>query len=230
MHRRVRQQQRRPYLYTEEEVKRVLQAALSFPSPKAPLRPLGLYTMLVLAYCAGLRLGEIVGLELGDVHLQDETIDIRETKFFKSRRLPLAPTVMEALKHYVAARQATGAPTSAESGLFWNQRCADRYSYGGIRNLLVQVLRRAGLKPTRGRVGPRIHDLRHAMVGARMRQWYRDGINPQSRLPYLATYLGHKDIKSTLVYLSITPELLQEASARFRKIGAQALRAAGDPQ
>jgi hypothetical protein len=68
------------------------------------------------------------------------------------------------------------------------------------------------------------------MVGARMRQWYRDGINPQSRLPYLATYLGHKDIKSTLVYLSITPELLQEASARFRKIGAQALRAAGDPQ
>ncbi|OGA42844.1 MAG: hypothetical protein A3G24_09870 [Betaproteobacteria bacterium RIFCSPLOWO2_12_FULL_62_13] len=230
MYRRVRQQHRRPYLYTEEEIKRILQAALSFPSPKAPLRPLGLYTMLVLAYCAGLRMGEIVGLALGDVHLQDETIDIRETKFFKSRRLPLAPSVMEALKHYVTARQATGAPTSAESGLFWNQRCADRYSYGGVSNLLIQVLRRAGLKPTRGRVGPRIHDLRHAMVGARMRQWYRDGINPQSRLPYLATYLGHKDIKSTLVYLSITPELLQEASARFRKIGAQTLRSEGDPQ
>jgi integrase len=230
MHRRVRQGHRRPYLYTEEEIRRILQTALSFPSPMAPLRPLGLYTMLALAYCAGLRLGEIVGLTLADVHWQDETIDIRETKFFKSRRLPLAPSVMEALRHYVAARQAAGAPTSAESGLFWNQRCADRYSYGGISNLLVQVLRRAGLKPTRGRVGPRIHDLRHAMVGARMRQWYRDGINPQSRLPYLATYLGHKDINSTLVYLNITPEVLQEASARFRKIGAQTLRSAGDPQ
>jgi integrase len=229
MQRRARQQQRRPYLYTEEEIRRILQAALSFPSPKAPLRPLGLYMMLVLAYCAGLRLGEIVGLALGDVHLQDETIDIRETKFFKSRRLPLAPSVIEALKHYVAAREATGAPTSVESGLFWNQRCADRYSYGGVSSLLVQVLRRAGLKPTRGRVGPRIHDLRHAMVGARMRQWYRDGINPQSRLPYLATYLGHKDIESTLVYLNITPELLQEASARFRKIGAHTLSSEGDP-
>lgn len=230
MHRRVRQRHRQPYLYTEEEIRRILQTALSFPSPKAPLRPLGLYTMLVLAYCAGLRLGEIVGLTLADVHWQDETINIRETKFFKSRRLPLAPSVMETLRQYVAARQAADAPTSAESGLFWSQRCADRYSYGGISSLLVQVLRRAGIKPKRGRVGPRIHDLRHAMVGARMRQWYRDGINPQSRLPYLATYLGHKDINSTLVYLNITPEVLQEASARFRTIGAQTLGSAGDPQ
>jgi len=228
LYRRARQQQRRPYLYTEEEIQQVLQAALSFPSPMSPLRPLSLYTMIVLAYCAGLRLGEIVALTLADVDLQDKTIDVRDTKFFKSRRLPLAPSAMGALQHYLAERQAAGAPMSNESGLFWNQRCGDRYSYGGISNLLIQVLRRAGLKPTHGRVGPRIHDLRHAMVGARMRQWYRDGINPQSRLPYLATYLGHKDIKSTLVYLNITPEVLQEASARFRKIGAQALRAAGD--
>jgi integrase/recombinase XerD len=230
VHRLARRLNRRPYPYTEEEIKRLLQAALSFPSPKAPLRPLGLYTMLVLAYCAGLRLGEIVGLTLADVDLQGETIDIRETKFFKSRRLPLAPSAMEAVKRYLVARQAAGAPTRGQSGLFWNQRCADRYSYGGIRNLLVQVLRRAGLKPARGRVGPRIHDLRHAMAVARMRQWYRDGINPQSRLPYLATYLGHKDIESTLVYLNISPELLQEASARFRKIGAAALHTTGGPQ
>ena len=64
------------------------------------------------------------------------------------------------------------------------------------------------------------------MVGHRMRDWYKSGINPQSRLPYLATYLGHKDIRSTLVYLNITPELLQEAGERFRKNGAAALRAA----
>jgi len=65
------------------------------------------------------------------------------------------------------------------------------------------------------------------MVGHRMRDWYKEGINPQSRLPYLATYLGHKDIRSTLVYLDIMPEPLQEASERFRKSVAEALRAAG---
>jgi integrase len=82
---------------------------------------------------------------------------------------------------------------------------------------LIEILRRAGLKPATGRIGPRIHDLRHTMVGHRMRDWYREGINPQSKLPYLATYLGHKDIRSTLVYLNITPELLHAASERFRK-------------
>jgi integrase len=108
---RARQQERRPYIYTEEEVQSILQAAQSFPSPRVPLRPLSLYTMVVLAYCAGLRLGEIVGLTVADVHFDDNTIEIRDTKFFKQRRLPLAPSVMTALKHYLAARQACkGAP------------------------------------------------------------------------------------------------------------------------
>ena len=60
-----------------------------------------------------------------------------------------------------------------------------------------------------------------------MLQWYRNGLDPQSRLPYLATYLGHKDIVSTLVYLNITPDLLQQASERYRQRGAQVLRASG---
>jgi integrase len=182
--------------------------------------------MTVLAYCAGLRVGEIVALTLADIDLQDNTIEIRETKFFKHRRLPLAAGVIAAVKIYLAARQQAGAPTSSDSGLFWNQQFGQRYSYGGARILLVEILRSAGLKPTSGRVGPRIHDLRHTMVGHRMRNWYKEGINPQSKLPHLATYLGHKDITSTLVYLNITPELLHEASERFRKNGAATLQMA----
>jgi integrase/recombinase XerD len=89
---RVRRKHRQPYLYTEEEILSVLQAALSFPSPNAPLRPVCAYTMLVLAYCAGLRLEEIAALTLADVHMQDDTIEIRDTKFFKSRRLSLTPS------------------------------------------------------------------------------------------------------------------------------------------
>jgi len=89
--------------------------------------------------------------------------------------------------------------------------------------MLTGVLRRAKLKPAPGRAGPRIHDLRHAFVVNRMLTWYREGINPQAHLPYLATYLGHRDINSTLVYLTITEELLQQASERFRRRGAQVL-------
>jgi integrase len=224
----VRLEQRRPYIYSDEEIQRLLKAALAFPSPKAPLRPLSLYTMVALAYCAGLRLGEIVGLTLADVNLQDGTIEIRETKFFKNRRIPLAAGVMAALKNYLVAREQAGGPTSADSGLFWNQKFGRRYSYGGLGILLVDLLRRAGLKPTTGRIGPRIHDLRHTMVGHRMRDWYKEGINPESKLPHLATYLGHRDITSTLVYLNITPELLHEASERFRKNSAATLQITGE--
>jgi integrase len=182
--------------------------------------------MLMLAYCAGLRGGEIVRLRLGDVDLRDETIGIRDTKFFKHRCLPVAPGVMAALKHYLSVRKGAGAPTNPDSPLFWSPQRGRGYTVGGMRLVLTDVLRRAGVKPARGAVGARIHDLRHSMVGHRMRDWYQSGVNPQSRLPYLATYLGHKDIRSTLVYLNITPELLQEAGERFRRNGAAALRAA----
>lgn len=228
--RAARQCHRRAHLYTDEEIQRILRSALSYPSPKAPLRPITLFTMLTLAYCVGLRGGEIVRLRLEDVGLREETIDIREAKFFKYRRLPLAPGVMVNLRRYLSLRENAGAPTNPQSPLFWSPQRGRGYCIGGVRLVLTDVLRRAGVKPVRGAVGPRLHDLRHTMVGHRMREWYRSGINPQSQLPYLATYLGHKDIRSTLVYLDITPELLQEAAGRFRKCGASALQMTEDWQ
>ena len=95
---------RRPHIYTTEEVRRLLDAALRDPAPRAPPRPLTLYTMLVLAYCAGLRLAEIVGLKFGDLDLNSDCIEVRDTKFFKSRRLPLSATAMAALRDYLKAR------------------------------------------------------------------------------------------------------------------------------
>jgi integrase len=217
------QEQRRPYIYTPQEVRHLLETAREFPSPRSPLRPLTLYTMLVLAYCAGLRLGELARLDLDDFRPEAGEIAIRETKFFKSRTLPLADSVVAALRDYLGARRTAGAPQEGSSGLFWHMQSSARYSRVMTHKLLVRVLRRAGLKPEPGRVGPRIHDLRHSMVVNRMLTWYREGINPQARLPYLATYLGHKDINSTLVYLTVTQELLQEASERFRAFAARSL-------
>lgn len=221
--RRVEQQRRRPYIYAPQELRLLLDTARGYPSPRAPLRPLALYTMIVLGCCAGLRLGELARLDLGDVDLHAGVLEVRETKFFKSRSLPLSDSVVSVLREFLAARRCAGGPQESTSGLFWHQQAAGRYSRVMIEKLLVAVLRRAGLKPERGRCGPRIHDLRHVFVVSRMLAWYRQGINPQARLPYLATYLGHKDISSTLAYLTVTQELLQLASERFRQLAAQQL-------
>lgn len=112
--------------------------------------------------------------------------------------------------------------------LWWTALRRKGYDYHQLEKLLIHIIRRAGLKPERGVKGPRVHDLRHAFAVHRLTQWYREGIEPQSRLPHLATYLGHKDIVSTLIYLHVTPELLQQASERYRRRGAQALGGAGD--
>jgi integrase/recombinase XerD len=211
---------RKPYIYTEEEVRRLLAAALNMPSPLAPLRPLTLYTMSILAYCAGLRLGEFTRLTLSDFRAEEGTVEVRNTKFFKSRRLPLTASVITKIQQYLKAREQAGGALEPSAALLWNERKGGGYTVVTAQHLLADVIRTAGLKPSTGRTGPRVHDLRHAFVVNRMLAWYREGINPQSRLPYLATYLGHKDVYSTLVYLTVTPELLQEASKRFRALGA----------
>ena len=227
LQRRVIESERKPYLFTDGEIARLFAAARTFPSRRAPLRPAMIGAMLTLAYCAGLRVGEIVALRLADVDSEAGLLEIRDTKFFKSRRLPLAPSVIRVLSRYRAAREAAGGPVGPDAPLWWSPLRRGRYSYGEIEKLLMRVIRRAGLKPARGRRGPRVHDLRHTFVSHRMLQWYREGVDPQTRLPHLATYLGHKDIVSTLAYLTITPELLQQASERYRGHGGDALRASG---
>jgi integrase len=213
--------QRRPYIFAPAEIERVLATAREFPSPHAPLRPRTLYTMLVLAYCVGLRLGEIVRLQVRDLRWAEQALDIRESKFFKSRRLPVAASTLAVLQQYWAARRAAGIPEAPETPLFCHR--GGGYGHGTAGHLLCGVLRAAGLKPGRGRVGPRLHDLRHSFVVHRMLAWYREGVDPQAKLPYLWTYLGHRGLSSSLVYLTITQELLHQASERFRAFAAPGL-------
>jgi integrase/recombinase XerD len=214
---------RRPHIYAVEEVQRLLEVARRDPAPRAPLRSHTLYMMLVLAYCAGLRLGEIVGLKLGDLDLNADCIEVRDTKFFKSRRLPLSATAMAALRAYLKARVKAGAPTESDAPLFCHAKGG--YSYVATGAHLRRLIQVAGLKSATGRTGARVHDLRHAFVVHRMTMWYEQGLNPQTRLPYLAAYLGHRNIHSTLVYLTITQELLQHANERFRTSEAEVLQA-----
>ena len=158
LHQLALREKRRPYIYTENEIRRLLRTALELPSPLAPYRPETVYTMLVLAYCAGLRLGEISRLTLGDIDLREGAVEIRNTKFFKSRRLPLSATALETVRNYMAVRRKVGAPDRPDASLFWHAR--GPYHYVTIGALMALVIRRAGLKKQRGRIGPRIHDIR----------------------------------------------------------------------
>jgi integrase len=123
---------------------------------------------------------------------------------------------MEAMREFLNDRREAGVSCNPDAGLFWHDQRNRYYSRATISDLFVAILRTAGLKPAKGKAGPRIHDLRHTFVVHRILEWYRQGVNPQERLPYLATYLGHRDINSTLVYITVTQELLHEASERFR--------------
>ncbi|SFB56834.1 Phage integrase family protein [Rhizobium sp. NFR07] len=217
-------QWRKPHIYTPGDVRHMLDIARSYPSPRSPLRPLSVYTMLLLGYCAGLRRSELACLDIGDVDFLVGTITIRQTKFYKTRILPLPDSVMAELRFYIEARHRAGGSLDPRSGLFWHEQRGDRYSKEAVAGLLVDVIRRAALKPPKGRTGPRLHDLRHSMVVNRILEWYKAGINPQERLPFLATYLGHRDINSTLVYITVTQDLLHQANERFRVLGAPCLQ------
>lgn len=228
--RRWRASHRRPYIYTEQQVASLLETAQQLPSRVYPLRPWSAYTMMLLTYCAGLRIQEVVNLNLGDVDLTDGTIEIRNSKFFRSRRLPLPPGVVKALRDYLEERRKAGASMDPEAGLFWHTLRCKRYSKKAAQELLKTLLRRSGIKSGRGRTGPRVHDMRHAMVCNRMLCWYRHGINPQSHLAHLSTFMGHTDIQYTLTYLTVTPELLRLASERFRRHAAHVLHNTEGPR
>lgn len=227
--REVAREHRRPHIFTPADIRRILDVARSYPAPHAPLKPLGLYTMILLAYCAGLRRSEIACLDLGDVDFRSSTITVRETKFYKTRILPLPDTVMAELRSYIEARRRAHAPQDQQSGLFWHDHFKDRYTPGAVSTMITNVMRRAGFKSSSGRKGPRVHDLRHSMVVNRILQWYQSGVNPQGRLHFLSTYLGHRDINSTLVYITITQDLLQVASERFRSVGVRCLTVEAQP-
>ncbi len=149
----------RPYIYSVAEVEKLLEMARSHDSSAAPLRAGVVHCMITLAYCAGLRLGELVGLQLKDVDLNEKTIEVRDTKFFKSRCLPLSASAIAVVRDYLICRAKAGASTDPDAALF----CHSRGGYGRVRaaELLRRIIRLAGVNTHTGRGGPRIHDFRH---------------------------------------------------------------------
>jgi site-specific recombinase XerD len=204
-----------PYIYSHEEVRRLLQAAESFRSRCTRLEPITARTMILLLYGTGLRVREAINLNRADVDLADAVLTVRHTKFYKSRLVPIAGQLRDVLAQYAAGRPpAVNEPEGTAS--FFSMRSGARVSQAALEHRFQRLRERANVCRSDGaRYQPRLHDLRHTFAVHRLTSWYRQGADVQRFLPQLSVYLGHVYLCSTQVYLSMTPELLQEAGARF---------------
>jgi integrase len=202
------------YVYSPDEYRALLRAALALPSPRATLRPKVFYTVLLLLYATGLRIGEALRLRLRDVDLDRSTLLIRETKFLKSRVVPFPPALADALRAYLKERLA--AATGPDAPLFISH-ARRPYSVDKFSEVFRTLLVAAGIPTTPHPQRPRVYDIRHTFALTRVLHWYREGADLQAKLPLLATYMGHVDVLSTQVYLTSTAELLREASQRFER-------------
>ena len=204
-----------PYIYSVEELTRLLAATDTLTEPRCPLRALTVRTLLLLLYGTGMRIGEALSLTVHDVDVGDGLVTVRDTKFFKTRLVPTGPRLTQALTAYVARRRHLPLPTG-DASAFFATRTGHPVCYADANRLFGRARRRAGIRREGGaRYQPRLHDLRHTAAVHRLIAWYQAGADVQSLLPHLATYLGHVDIASTQRYLSMTPALLHEASQRF---------------
>jgi integrase/recombinase XerD len=203
-----------PYIYSRDDIKRLLEATTG--RERCNLSSLTCRTLLLLLYGTGLRISEAVSLDLSDVDLDAAILHIRESKFYKNRFVPTGPDLTQVLAAYAAERNKQ--PPNTPDAPFLLTRRGQRLSRAGAENAFVQIRERAQVRrDDNARYQPRLHDIRHCFAVTRVVSWYREGADVQRLLPQLATYLGHVNIAATQHYLTMTPELLRQASGRFER-------------
>jgi site-specific recombinase XerD len=207
----------RPYIFSGEELHRLFEAVDASVSARMPLQGSTLRTVLLLLYGAGLRISEALALTQADVDLQARVLTIRESKFYKTRLVPIGPRLAAALSDYAAAQDQLF-PSRASTRAFFLTRTGTAVTRGMVERAFVRLRERAGIRRDDGaRYQPRLHDLRHSMAVHRLLAWYREGADVQRLLPQLATYLGHVNVAATQRYLTMTPALPDQASRRFER-------------
>ena len=204
----------RPYLYSEEEIERLLSCALDLP-PIDGLRPWTYHCLLGLLSVAGLRIGEAIRLCLEDVNLQEGLLTIRGTKFGKSRLVPIHRSTQEVLAQYRTRRERFLAGRTAST--FFITSRGNHLDIGDVHRTFYKLSRRIGLRGATASHGPRLHDFRHRFAVQTLLRWYRSGEDVERRLPVLSTYLGHVHVADTYWYLSACPELMGQAVARLEQ-------------
>ena len=205
-----------PYIYTNQDMQRLIDAADSRHRFVWILDPHTVRTLLLLLYGTGLRISEALRLNLDDFDVENRVLTIHETKFFKSRFVPVGEDLGHVLREYIdqqwpVERRTLTAP------LLRTQKY-ERIKRQTAELVFKRLREKADVaRPSTARYQPRLHDFRHTFAVVRLVTWYREGKNVQRLLPHLTTYLGHLRIMETQRYLTMTTELLQQASLCFER-------------
>jgi integrase/recombinase XerD len=201
-----------PHIYTDDEIRRLLVAASALRS-KIGLRRQTYVTLLGLLVVTGMRMGEVVGLDRDDVDLIGGVLVIRCSKFGKSRLVPLHSSTQRALRYYAHCRdRSLRKPRSM--GFFVGEE-GQRLTVNVVEQTFVKLSHKIGLRTPADSHGPRLHDIRHRFAVNTLLRRYRAGVDVESHLPRLSTYLGHAHPSDTYWYLSAVPELMRLVVTRL---------------
>src|SRR5882672_2088270 len=205
-----------PHIYSHAELKRLMEAIPAcFENHRCRIDAETYHTLLLLLYGAALRISEAVSLTLGDVDLDAAVLKIRDSKFHRTRLVPIGAELASVLTRHVAQRRTQNANSDAP---LFVRRPGTRLTRAAAENAFCRLRVQAKvLRQDGSRYQPRLHDLRHSSATHRLSSWYQSGANVQRLLPHLATYLGHIHISGTQRYLTLTPQILQQASQRFER-------------
>lgn len=202
-----------PHVYSDREISDLLQAAAGL-APAGGLRPHCYATLFGLIACTGLRISEALALACGDVDLAGGVLTVRAGKRGRTRLVPLHPSALTPLRAYATDRSHRFGLPGDDAAFFRTDR-SDRISYNAA-NHAFRLLRRRLAWTAAGRTrAPRVHDLRHRMVVRRLQAWHAGNVDVDAKIPALATYLGHVEVRDVYWYLSAVPELMSIVAGRF---------------
>jgi len=216
----------RPYLYSETEIVRLLQAARNYPSWKRFPGPWwhrcqgwSWYCFYGLLAVTGMRVGEVRKLRAEDIDWNEGVLTVWQGKFGKSRLIPLHRTMVRALATFVKHRDRFFARVrpQVQPQRFFVSSCGTPIYITEVNRTFLRICRRIGLRGPDARKGPRLHDLRHRFAIETLLRWYRSGEQVDRLLPVLSTYLGHTHVSGTYWYLRCTPELMTAAGHRLEQ-------------
>jgi integrase len=202
----------KPYVYSDAEIDALLAAAMALP-PEGGLRRWTYYCLFGLIAATGMRLSEAIGLQRENVDLDTGLVTVRQSKFGKSRLVPIHPTTRAALRNYAKRRDAHLGSRCGPH--FFVAERGGRLLHQYVHSVFWRLSREIGLRRPGDRTGPRVHDFRHRFAIQTLLNWYREGTDVEKKLPALSTYLGHTCVRDTYWYLSACPELMQEAARRL---------------
>ena len=206
----------RPHIFTDNEIVQLLNAARTLArTSNSPLCPENRRLAIVLLSTTGLRRGELTRLTVGDYDPPQRTLTIRESKFHKSRLVPVSADTAREIEQLMEIRDQRRLPTEAGSPLLWHRsQGTGGYNRAGLSCAMRTLFRLAGVRTATGHL-PRTHDFRHGFAVNALLRWYHAGLDVQAKLPFLAAYMGHVSIVSTAYYLQFVEPLAAAASARF---------------